>query len=431
MPTFAELGVRSRTVDTLRRSAITEPLPVQRDAIPPLLAHRDVVVEAPTGSGKTLAFLVPMAERLSGHRPGGARALVVVPTRELAGQVASVLRTVDPALRVALVVGGVGYGGQTSALRNSPDVVVACPGRLLDLAGRGAARLDRVEYLVLDEADEMLDQGFAPDVERIMALTPQNRPGHTVRQTVLASATMPAWVRTMIDRHLVDPVRLAVAVSGEQVPLLEQGLLRVRRDQRVATLSALLRRFEGKALVFHRTKHGAKRLASDLHRLGHRADELQGNLSQNARDRAIAGFRGRATDVLVATNVAARGLDIEHVQLVVNYELPDAPQWLTHRAGRTARNGAEGTAVTFLSEDDMAQWGKLRRLGAPPLRWADGEVLLGEGELRLLEMPPPGDPPARPAPRRAAPRPQRSAGPPRGRYRGRGPERRPGGTRAA
>jgi ATP-dependent RNA helicase RhlE len=425
MPTFAELGVRSRTVDTLRRSAITEPLPVQRDAIPPLLARRDVVVEAPTGSGKTLAFLVPMAERLSGHRPGGARALVVVPTRELAGQVASVLRTVDPALRVALVVGGVGYGGQTSALRNSPDVVVACPGRLLDLAGRGAARLDRVEYLVLDEADEMLDQGFAPDVERIMALTPQNQPGRIVRQTVLASATMPAWVRTMIDRHLVDPVRLAV--TDEQVPLLEQGLLRVRRDQRVATLSALLNRFEGKALVFHRTKHGAKRLASDLHRLGHRADELQGNLSQNARDRAIAGFRARSTDVLVATNVAARGLDIHDVQLVVNYELPDSPQWLTHRAGRTARNGAEGTAVTFLSEDDMAQWNKLRRLGGPALRWVDGDVLLGEGELRLLQTPPPGDPAARTAPRRVAGPPRRatgvpqraSAAPSRGRYRGR------------
>jgi superfamily II DNA/RNA helicase len=230
---------------------------------------------------------------------------------------------------------------------------------------------------------------------------------------------MPAWVRTMIDRHLVDPVRLAVAVSGEQVPLLEQGLLRVRRDQRVTTLSALLCRFDGKALVFHRTKHGAKRLASDLHRLGHRADELQGNLSQNARDRAIAGFRGRSTDVLVATNVAARGLDIDHVQLVVNYELPDSPQWLTHRAGRTARNGAEGTAVTFLSEDDMEQWGKLRRLGAPALRWADGDALLGEGELRLLEAPPPGEP-GHNAPRRAAGVPQRASfAPSRGRYRGR------------
>jgi superfamily II DNA/RNA helicase len=413
MATFADLGVRARTADALRRSAITEPLPVQRDAIPPLLQRRDVVVEAPTGSGKTLAFLVPLVERLAGHRSGGARALAVVPTRELASQIASVLRTVDPALRVVLVVGGVGYGGQLSLLRNSPDVIVGCPGRLLDLAERGAARLDRIEYLVLDEADEMLDQGFAPDVERILAMTPQSGPGRTPRQTVLASATMPSWVRTMIDRHLVDPVR--VVVSTEQEPLLEQGLLRVRRDQRVATLSALLRQFDGSALVFHRTKHGAKRLASDLNRLGHRSDELQGNLSQAARDRAIAAFRSRATDVLVATNVAARGLDIDHVQLVVNYELPDSPQWLTHRAGRTARNGAEGTAVTFLSEDDMAQWSKLRRLGGPALRWADGDALLGEGELRLLEMPAPGDPSSRPAPRRAIPlRGQRTA------YRGRG-----------
>ena len=418
MATFAELGVRSRTADALRRSAITEPLPVQRDAIPSLLARRDVVVEAPTGSGKTLAFLIPLVERLAGHRPGGARALAIVPTRELASQIVSVLRTVDPALRVALVVGGVGYAGQLAVLRNSPDVVVGCPGRLLDLAGRGHARLDRIEYLVLDEADEMLDQGFAPDVERIIALVPQNRPGRAVRQTVLASATMPAWVRTMIDRHLVDPVRLAPAT--EQVPLLEQGLLRVRRDQRVATLSTLLNRFDGKALVFHRTRRGAKRLAADLHRLGHRADELRGDLSQSARDRAIAGFRAHRTDVLVATNVAARGLDIDQVTLVVNYELPDAPQWLTHRAGRTARNGAEGTAVTFLSDDDMEAWGKLRRLGAPALRWADGAVLLGEGELRLLEMPPPGEPAA---PRRVGP-PRRVAGAgPRGRYRGRGARR--------
>ena len=184
----------------------------------------------------------------------------------------------------------------------------------------------------------------------------------------------------------------------------------------MATLSSLLNRFDGSAIVFHRTKHGAKRLASDLGRLGHRAVELQGNLSQNARDRAIAGFRSGHSDVLVATNVAARGLDIDNVQLVVNYELPDTPQWLTHRAGRTARNGAEGTAVTFLSEDDMEQWRKLRRLGAPALSWADGDALLGEGTLRLLQGPPPGEPTAvrSATPRRAAPR------PPRNRYRGRG-----------
>ena len=395
MTTFAELGVRPRTVETLRRSSIEHTLPVQRDAVPPLLQRRDVVVHAPTGSGKTLAYIVPMVERLAGHRSAGPRALVVTPTRELAAQIAGVLRTVDPGLRVALLVGGTAYGPQTSALRNAADVVIGCPGRILDLADRGVARLARVEFLVLDEADEMLDQGFARDVERIIGLTPAHGAQDVVRQTVLASATMPQWVQAMVARHLVDPVR--VVVEGEQEPLLQHGLVRVGRDERVSMLSALLRRHGDSAIVFHRTKHGAAKLARDLGRLGHRALALQGNLSQNARDRAIADFRSRRADVLVATNVAARGLDVAHVSLVVNVELPETPQWLTHRVGRTARNGAEGTALTFLSDDDMEKWWRLQRLGAPALRWVDRDALVDSGELVFLEAP------VAVAPRRARP----------------------------
>jgi superfamily II DNA/RNA helicase len=278
----------------------------------------------------------------------------------------------------------VGYGLQISALRSGADVVVGCPGRILDLAGRGLVRFDRVEYLVLDEADEMLDQGFAPDVERIIGLTPA--PGATPRrQTVLASATMPDWVQAMIARHLQTPSHIRVA--GEQEPLLEHVLLRVERAQKVQTLSALLRRHRGSAIVFHRTKHGAKRLSSDLERLGHRTSQLQGNLSQSARDRAIAGFRAGHTHVLVATNVAARGLDVSRVALVVNFELPDTPQWLTHRVGRTARNGAEGRALTLVGLEDVAQWQKLRRLGAPNLPHGDLGHLLQTGELRLVAEP--------------------------------------------
>jgi len=391
MTTFADLGVRPRTVEALRRTSIEHALPVQRDAIPPLLAGRDVVVEAPTGSGKTLAFLVPLVEKLSGHRAHGARALIVTPTRELASQIAGVLRTVDPALRVALLLGGTGYGPQLSALRNSPDVVIGCPGRILDLAERGVARFDRVELLVLDEGDEMLDQGFAHDVERIIALTPAQG-----RQSVLASATMPEWVQTMIAKHLTDPAR--VTVERESAPLLQHGLVRVGRDERVSMLSALLHRHGDSAIVFHRTKHGAAKLARDLARLGHRTCALQGNLSQNARDRAIADFRNRRADVLVATNVAARGLDVAHVGLVVNVELPETPQWLTHRVGRTARNGAEGTALTFLSDDDMEKWRRLQRLGAPALRFVDRQALLDSGTLTFLEAP-------------AVPRAQRPQGP--------------------
>src|SRR5258708_4165357 len=196
-------------------------------------------MEAPTGSGKTLAYLVPLVERLAGHRSTGPRALVVTPTRELASQIAGVLRTVDPGLRVALLVGGIGYGPQLAALRSAPDVVVGCPGRILDLADRGVARLANIEFLVLDEGDEMLDQGFARDVERIIALTPA-RSDAAARQTVLASATMPQWVQTMIARHLVDPAR--VVVAKEQEPLLQHGLVRVGRDERVSMLSALLHR---------------------------------------------------------------------------------------------------------------------------------------------------------------------------------------------
>jgi ATP-dependent RNA helicase RhlE len=378
--TFQAIGVRSRTADTLLRGGISEPNAVQEAAIPALLAGSDCVIEAPTGSGKTLAFVTPLVERLRGHATHGARALVVTPTRELAAQVAAATRMVDPALRTVLCVGGVGYGEQTGGLRNAPDVVVACPGRLLDLVNMGAARLQRVEYLVLDEADEMLDQGFARDVEKIISLCQTGENGKP--QMVLASATMPAWVQQMISRHLRSPARIRIA--GEQEPDLEHSVLRIERARKIETLSTLLRHQARGALsqtiVFHRTKHGARKLARDLTRLDHRTGELQGNLSQNARDRALDLFRARGTDVLVATNVAARGIDVVNVGLVINYELPETPQWLTHRVGRTARNGAAGRAITFLTEEDGVQWSKLRRLGAPALSELDAERLIATGE---------------------------------------------------
>jgi ATP-dependent RNA helicase RhlE len=393
MTSFADLGVRPRTLQSLEQARITSPLPVQEEAIPVLLKGRDAVAEAPTGSGKTLAFLIPMVERLAGHRPhGGPRALIVAPSRELANQIGAVLRTVDRGLRIAMLYGGVGYGSQLSALRSSPDVVIGCPGRILDLAGQGKANLASIEYLVLDEADEMLDQGFAPDVERIIALTPGSGPNR--RQTVLTSATMPTWVQRMIDRHLVDPAVIRLTLQGE--PTLEHAILHVERANKVDTLSRLLRRHKGSALVFHRTKHGAKGLARDLNARGHRSAELQGNLSQNARDRAVAAFRSGQADVLVATNVAARGLDISNVAVVVNYELPETPQWLTHRIGRTARNGAAGRAFTFLTREDSEKWRKLRRLGAPELPGADTEHLLSTGDIRFIATPPMGLPSSAP-----------------------------------
>ncbi|MBV8527841.1 MAG: DEAD/DEAH box helicase [Candidatus Dormibacteraeota bacterium] len=384
--TFQGIGVRARTTAALDAAGYTAPNAVQCAAIPKLLAGDDCVIQAPTGSGKTLAFVVPMVQRLGGHDGHGARALVLVPTRELATQVAAVIRQVDRGLRTVVLMGGVGYGPQLTGLRNAPDVIVACPGRLLDLAGRGDARLGKIEYLVLDEADEMLDQGFARDVEQIIALCPQPQHGAS-RQGVLASATMPRWVQRMIAKHLRDPFR----VEGQrgQAPLLEHGVMTVASDTKVHTLSRLLRlqRAAGlnQTIVFHRTKHGVKKLARDLAQRGHLTAELQGNLSQNARDRALESFRCNDAEVLVATNVAARGIDVVNVGLVVNFELPETPQWLTHRVGRTARNGAEGKAITFFSEQDTLQWRKLRSLGAPPLHRLDAERFLETGEWILGE----------------------------------------------
>ena len=375
MTSFAQLGVRARTLETLTRQGITAPNPVQREALPPLLGGADTVVEAPTGSGKTLAFAIPLVELLRGHRSGGPRALIVGPTRELAQQVASVISALDHALRVAVLYGGVGYGAQREALAAGADVVVGCPGRILDLAGQRLVAFDAVRYLVLDEADEMLDAGFAREVERIIGLC-----RGAERQTVLASATMPDWVQRMVDRHLRAPRR--VRVAGVSEPDLEHGILPVSGELRLSSLVTLLKLQPpgSGTIVFTRTKHGAKKLCRSLAAQDVRVAELQGNLSQNARERSIGSFRDGTADVLVATNVAARGIDVPHVGLVVNYELPETAGWLTHRIGRTARNGAAGRAVTLLSEADAEQWRKLQRDGAPHLRRLHAEPLLQRGE---------------------------------------------------
>ena len=427
--TFADLGVSARTLENLTRHNLTQPTPVQEASLPILLPGRDCVIQSPTGSGKTLAFLIPLSEKLGGHAQSAPRGLIITPTRELATQIGGVLNRLDPRLRVALVFGGVGYGAQINQLR-SADVIIGCPGRLVDMAQRGAARLGAVQYLVLDEADEMLDAGFAKDVESLTERTNQ-RITPVPRQTVLASATMPDWVTNMARKHLVDPGRVAVAPPEESD--LEHGLISVPRAQKVDFLSQLLKQ-SASTIVFHRTKHGARKLAHDLTLRGHSTAELQGNLSQAARDRAIAAFRKREAVVLVATNVAARGIDVKDVNLVVNYELPDTAQWLTHRIGRTARNGAKGRALTFLSEDDGEKWRKLLRSGAPALQFVDAAALLSTGSMKFVsgaaDTLSGGRPLHRPGPQRTA-----AAGPSQGRFGtprptgnwGRG---RPAGTRA-
>jgi superfamily II DNA/RNA helicase len=376
LTSFAELGLEPRILDALVRTKIETPVLVQAEAIPPLLDGDDVVIEAPTGSGKTHAFLIPAAQGLLTSTGQGPRVLVVTPTRELAIQIDAVWKGLETGLRSALLYGGVGYATQTNDLKKGPDIIIGTPGRILDMVGKRLVTLSRVEYLVLDEADEMLDAGFAPDVEKILGMTYQP-------QTVLASATMPEWVSRMIDKHLQQPIR--IKVKGEAVALLEHGLLRVDRGDKLQVLNRLLRRHKGSAIVFGRTKHGVKKLNRDLKALGHDSVELQGNLSQGARDKTMESFRDQKADILVATNVAARGLDISHVGLVINFELPDTAQWMTHRIGRTARMGNEGRALTMVTPEDMPNWSKLRRQGAPELPELDSDHLLSEGGWRYVQ----------------------------------------------
>ena len=374
MQTFAEAGVSARILAALNRQHITTPNQVQSETIPALVAGRDVVIQSPTGSGKTLAFLLPLIERLQ-QRAAGPRGMVVAPTRELAIQVDSVFRGLDTGLHSALLYGGVGYHTQQQALKRGADIVIGTPGRILDMIERKQMSLSRIEYLVLDEADNMFDAGFSRDVERILGLTYSP-------QMVLASATMPEWVTKMIDKHLRDPLTVTLVTEGPS--LLEHGLVRTDRGLKLRLLSDILHRHRG-TIVFGRTKHGVQKLNKELQRLGHKSVELQGNMAQTARDRVMDSFRAQRADVLVATNVAARGLDMSHVGLVVNYELPDTAEALTHRVGRTARNGVAGRALTFITAEDHENWNKLRRQGAPALRTVDTSALAREGGWSYLE----------------------------------------------
>lgn len=354
---FQPYGLLKCSRQALERLGIETPTPIQAATLPPLLEGRDVIGQARTGSGKTLAFALPMMEFLE-PKELVVQALVLCPTRELAAQVASVVDELGKAdgIRTIQVFGGRAIGPQEEQLRRGCHIVVGAPGRVLDLAKRGSLKLDRVQYLVLDEADEMLDRGFAPDVERILKLVPKQR------QTALFSATMPEWVNKASKNHMHDPEIVRVAAAPQEAAQISQMAYWVPPEQRMTALTSLLDRDrEGSAIVFGRTKRGVRKLARQLEAQGYAVGCLQGNMSQNARDRVMADFRSGTTPILVATNVAARGLDVNHVELVVNYELPETAELLTHRIGRTGRMDREGTAITLLTRDQTDQWRELQR----------------------------------------------------------------------
>jgi ATP-dependent RNA helicase DeaD len=354
---FNELALRPATRAALAAIGIHTPTPIQSAALPPLLAGEDVIGQARTGSGKTLAFALPMVEHIDTRRRT-VQALVLVPTRELATQVAGVVQGVggSHAIRTLLLIGGASAGPQKTALMGGVHVVVGTPGRTLDHIRQGNLRLGELRMLVLDEADEMLDRGFGPDVERIIAAT------HPQRQTALFSATIPDWLNTIAAKYMRKPVVVRVDPGSQPVEHVDHSVYDVPEGGKLAALRALLdARGPGVTLVFGRTKHGVKKLAKQLEALGYPAAALQGNMSQNARDRVMAEFRSGKTPILLATNVAARGLDVEHVAQVINYELPETAGLLTHRVGRTGRMGRDGEAITLLAPEDELAWRKLLR----------------------------------------------------------------------
>jgi ATP-dependent RNA helicase RhlE len=365
---FAELGVAQPLLRALAAEDYHTPTPIQARAIPALLAGKDMLGIAQTGTGKTAAFGLPLLQRLAADRraagPCRARVLVLAPTRELAIQIHDSLKTYGRhlGLRHTVVFGGVGQQPQVKAMTKGVDTLVATPGRLLDLMQQGHIMLDRVEYLVLDEADRMLDMGFIRDVRRIVAALPKQR------QSLLFSATMPAEVERLAADMLRQPVRVEVTPNVVTVDRVEQRVLFVEASDKRAALARLLRDPAlSRVLVFTRTKHRANRVSADLDKAGIATAAIHGNKSQQARQRALEGFREGRTRVLVATDIAARGIDVDGVSHVINYELPHEPESYVHRIGRTARAGAAGVALSLCDASERGQLRAIERLIRRPL----------------------------------------------------------------
>ena len=368
MTSFADLGLSPKILKALENTKMATPTPIQAQAIPHIMKGADLMGLAQTGTGKTAAFGLPLLHRLLdiGHPPAPrhVRALVLAPTRELVGQIADnfMIFTKGTAVKVTMVVGGASINRQADRLLKGSDVLVATPGRLIDLLERGDVTLESCGYLVLDEADHMLDMGFIHSLRKIAKYIPQRR------QTLLFSATMPADIEEISQTYLRNPVRVQVAPPGKPVERIVQGVHYIPNGDKAKLLESYLLKHPGEqALVFGRTKHGAEKLMKLLVAWGFKASSIHGNKSQNHRDRTLTEFRDGQLEVLVATDVAARGIDIPGVRHVYNYDMPNVPENYVHRIGRTARAGAEGNAISFCAPAEMSELQAVEKLLKKPV----------------------------------------------------------------
>jgi ATP-dependent RNA helicase RhlE len=355
---FDSFSFHPRINSGISAAGYSTPTPIQMRAIPPVLEGRDVLGLAQTGTGKTAAFVLPILQRIINRPRGRLRVLILSPTRELAEQTHTAIQTLarQTHLRSMSIYGGVSAQPQIKGLRAGTEIAVACPGRLLDLMGRGVVNLNSVETVVLDEADQMFDMGFLPDMRRILAALP------TSRQTLLFSATMPKEIRSLANEFLRQPVTVELGAS-RPVETVGHAVYGVEQTRKFELLLAILRQSgSGKVLVFTRTKHRAKKLAGQLMKAGLQATSLQGNLSQTQRQRAMDSFRSGRVLVLVATDIAARGIDVSRISHVINYDMPDTAVAYTHRIGRTGRMAKKGTALTLVTQDDLPMVRTIERL---------------------------------------------------------------------
>ena len=354
---FSELGIAPKLLDNLERLKFIVPTPIQHQCIPQALQGKDIVGIAQTGTGKTLAFGIPMIQILS-QMPGNAQGLILLPTRELALQVDQVLQTVGRpiGLRTAVLIGGAPMWPQRKDLSRDPRIIIATPGRLIDHLEQKTLRLDDVRIVVLDEADRMLDMGFAPKIRQIFQLLPRER------QTMLFSATLPPEIMRVATAHMKLPIRVEVAPSGTTAEKVTQEIFIIPKESKVQLVEKLLQQYSGSTLIFTRTKFGAKKLSRTVRDMGHTAAELHSNRSLNQRKDALDGFKFGRYRVLIATDIASRGIDVTGIELVLNFDLPTNAEDYVHRIGRTARAGAGGHAISLVTPDQRRDLRDIERL---------------------------------------------------------------------